>query len=621
MKKIKLLVAILLILAVSISAAIAIPVLATPTYNDYYVATTGSDVLSNGTAIGTPWATIQYAINNADYSNNVRVYVAAGLYDVSSTVAVNHPVSIIGPVSGGAVIRGVSDSIISVLEITANDVVIENLEFTHTALVPFAQPWVEVERSLVRIPAASNLSGVIIRNNVFQIPAQSGVMSTWNGIAVTVGSSGTIGVITITGNTVYNTRNGIVINSGNNANVSNNIIYNTKGGIMNYSNNQADANNRTVSNNSWTTVHNEWDIVWNTAYYVPNYQQSVLVLSAANNGAYVVDRRAADLAACAAITGNRSHVFVDAAGNKSVNEPTAGNLNDRFTTITLGINAVVPGGTVNVAAGIYNEDITLKDGVAVIGTGGASVTTIHGTGTGPAVTAANLGATTRLEGFTITGGAAVNGGGMYNDHASPAVNNCTFISNAADTFGGGMYNINSSPAVNNCNFTGNTAVGYGGGMYNENSSPIVTGCSFSNNTATGDGGGIYNISSSPAVNSCNFTGNTAASYGSVLGFGGAICNIDSTLTANSCNFNSNTATGEGGGMYVDNTTLTVNSCIFNNNSGADGGGICNRMSTPTLLNSTFINNHTYEDGAGGGMFSYSSPARVTNTAFSSNNAT
>ena len=96
--------------------------------------------------------------------------------------------------------------------------------------------------------------------------------------------------ISITGNTIYNTRNGVVVHYNNTATISNNIIYNTKGGIMNYTGSQADADNRTMSNNSWGTAHNEWDIVWNSGGgpYEPDYNQSVLVLSGANNDAYVL---------------------------------------------------------------------------------------------------------------------------------------------------------------------------------------------------------------------------------------------------------------------------------------------------------------------------------------------
>ena len=190
-------------------------------------------------------------------------------------------------------------------------------------------------------------------------------MSTWGHLAITLGNRASNGAV-IDGNTVYNTRNGVVARIGNTVTISNNIIYDTKGGIMNYTSNQEDADNRTMSNNSWTTAHNEWDIVWNTAHWVPNYQFSVLAVSSNNNSAYVLDRRAVDRPTCAALTGNRSHIFVNIAGSASAH-PAKGNFNEPFATIALGIAAVVPGGTVYVAAGTYDENVTVNKSVTLLG--------------------------------------------------------------------------------------------------------------------------------------------------------------------------------------------------------------------------------------------------------------
>ena len=54
---------------------------------------------------------------------------------------------------------------------------------------------------------------------------------------------------------------------------------------------------------------------------------------------------------------------------------------DAFATVQDGVNAVESPGTVNVAAGTYQETVSLKGGVQVLGTG-ADLTTIGGTGSG-----------------------------------------------------------------------------------------------------------------------------------------------------------------------------------------------------------------------------------------------
>jgi hypothetical protein len=115
--------------------------------------------------------------------------------------------------------------------------------------------------------------------------------------------------------------------------------------------------NRIMINNSWGTTHNEWDIVWNTGgvLWNPDYQQTVLALSVANNDAYVVDRRST--LSQSLVTGNRSHVFVDDDDPLSTTTKSAvnGNFNIPYATVTLGVEAAVAGGTVYVLAGTYYE--------------------------------------------------------------------------------------------------------------------------------------------------------------------------------------------------------------------------------------------------------------------------
>ena len=70
---------------------------------------------------------------------------------------------------------------------------------------------------------------------------------------------------------------------------------------------------------------------------------------------------------------------------------------------------------------------------------------------------------TVVQGLTVTGGDAYDGGGMYVSLSSPTVVNCVFTGNAAK-YGGGMYVDQSSPAVTDCVFTDNS-VYRGGGMF------------------------------------------------------------------------------------------------------------------------------------------------------------
>ncbi|RSK39311.1 T9SS type A sorting domain-containing protein [Mangrovimonas spongiae] len=125
----------------------------------------------------------------------------------------------------------------------------------------------------------------------------------------------------------------------------------------------------------------------------------------------------------------------------------------------------------------------------------------------------NLNNTALVEGFNITGGAAVHnsgsvtigghtlqyreGGGMYNASSSPNLVNVTFYNNSALYYGGGIYNASSSPNLVNVAFYNNSSSSWGGGMFNASSSPNLVNVTFVNNSAN-YGGGMYNNNSSNA---------------------------------------------------------------------------------------------------------------------------
>ena len=294
--------------------------------------------------------------------------------------------------------------------------------------------------------------------------------------------------------------------------------------------------------------------------------------------------------------------------------PGAGTPADPFCSIQAGIDAASSGDTVQVDAGTYLENITMKSGVVIQGAG-QGVSIIDGGATGSVVTANGVDSEAKLDGFTITNGQGLyDGGGMYNLNSSPTVSNCTFAGNSAGDvipvigLGGGMYNSNSSPAVINCTFSGNSAMGGGGGMYNLNSSPTVTGCNFSNNSAE-QGGGMYNLSSFPTVTGCTFSGNSSAAWT----WGGGMVNDNSSPTVLGCTFVNNSAGTFGGGMlnYGSSSPVVAN-CIFNMNNanGQFGRDMANRTvsASPKVINSTFRN-------ASYSMYNDGSSPTVTNSIF------
>ena len=161
---------------------------------------------------------------------------------------------------------------------------------------------------------------------------------------------------------------------------------------------------------------------------------------------------------------------------------------------------------------------------------------------------ANLSATTRIEGFLITGGFA-NGAG------SISYSGKSFFHNSA----GGMYNHDSSPSIVNTVFSGNVAAAGGGGMSNDNSSPNIVNTVFSKNSSD-TGGGIYNLfKSSPSIVNTVFSGNFAADTG------GGIFNRFSSPNIVNTVFIGNAA-DTGGGLYeIDSSTSTIYNSVFYGN--------------------------------------------------------
>ncbi len=183
------------------------------------------------------------------------------------------------------------------------------------------------------------------------------------------------------------------------------------------------------------------------------------------------------------------------------------------------------------------------------------------------VTGSNTDSTAVLDGFVITAGNANgaypdpsgNGGGMYNDSASPTLVNCIFRENSAN-IGGGMCNDSSNPRLINCILNNNfAALDDAGGMHNRGtSSPILTNCIFSKNSATDDGGGMRN--------------------------GGSSCKPKLT----NCTFSDNSAGDTGGGIYSWESKPTLLNCIFWGNTDSDGSSEFSQLNDGSI-NSPVIN--------------------------------
>jgi len=224
-----------------------------------------------------------------------------------------------------------------------------------------------------------------------------------------------------------------------------------------------------------------------------------------------------------------------------------------------------------------------------------NVTTVDGQ---RSVTCFYVSADATMDGFTITGGSDIAGGGILNSSSSPTITNCTFFKNTAEQYGGGIYNSSSSPTITNCTFSRNIAEQYsGGGIYNVlYSSPTITSCIFSENSAA-YGGAIGNYEASPIITNCTFWKNIANSYA------GGIRNYCGDVTITNCTFFENTAETYGGGICnvcdggCSSCSFYITNCILWNDEAPSGPEIYDFSCAPEVTYSD-IDQDGYEGADG-----------------------
>ena len=263
--------------------------------------------------------------------------------------------------------------------------------------------------------------------------------------------------------------------------------------------------------------------------------------------------------------------------------------------------------TINFNSSLNGQTITLTSGELLVD----KHITISGPGANNLAVDANhasrvfyipSGRRVTISGLTITNGSAplpyIVGGGIYNDHATLTLNNCTINGNTAvPGSGGGIYND-----------------GYGGGA-----TLTITNCTISGNSAW-PGGGIYNYRGTMTITNSTLSGNSDNGYN----YGGAIVNTG-PLTITSSTFSGNSASA-GGGIY-NAATLAISNSTFSGNSASSGGGIYNDFgATATTTNCTFSGNsaggpyNVVYNGTGGGIWN-AQTLTMTNCTFGGNSAT
>jgi len=316
-------------------------------------------------------------------------------------------------------------------------------------------------------------------------------------------------------------------------------------------------------------------------------------------------------------------VSVSTATNYFVNAMTGSDGNagtssgTAFKTITKALSVVANGDVISVAAGTYNKTLgetfplSMVSGVTLSGSAGAATTIIDATGDGHRVlNCISNSSTTIVQGFTITGGYAIDtssftnfskGGGIYIEDGSPIIQNNIITrdtvrgydfyqptggTQGGGAYGGGLYLASSTTAtIRNNVISHNIALGGGGKDFRGGWS--------GDGTSGGNsyGGGINSSSAGAAL----IMNNTFYGNKSTGGLGGS---SNSQNAGYGGNANAG-AIDAGGSTLVKNNIFCNNSAVGGTTGGGNNGsaGTSNNGAIRSFVSGNLSNNLYYNNTA------------------------
>jgi fibronectin-binding autotransporter adhesin len=325
-----------------------------------------------------------------------------------------------------------------------------------------------------------------------------------------------------------------------------------------------------------------------------------------------------------------------------------------FTTIQHAIDSTSKPVTINIAAGIYPENVNIPAKRSVVIKGAGIGSTIVDAGGEGSVFTAGPNTAVSFSGITVQNGAGSSGGGLLLQNGTYTVSNCEVTGNTlapGNILGAGIWAAGKLTVINST-ITNNvlTPNGQGGGIFSSGNLTIINSTISSNGGSTfpgNAGGGIYyssrpgstlkivgtTISGNQAgrgggidiegpgsgkkmpkvlILQSTIANNQALSGGAIWGGGVLLGILQSTISGNQLQEGGD---GFGGGLNLAGGVVGIGDSTITGNSTFNVGGGIVTDSTLVLDNVTIANN--FADAEGGGIESLATTL-VLNTIIAGN---
>lgn len=305
------------------------------------------------------------------------------------------------------------------------------------------------------------------------------------------------------------------------------------------------------------------------------------------------------------------------------------------------VEAALPGSTIDICAGRWEENIVLTKVVTIRGLSGRDVTIIEGGGEGSVI--ASSAESLLLSGLTLQGGTGVTiddgdsllGGGVaILGVASATIDDCIIRGNSADYGGGVFASGDGQLAIVDSVIRDNDADASGGGVYLLDLDVTLQGTAVQENRANW-GGGLYvddaiveaDAETSLTANTATESGGGARLSGGSISYGEVADNaaedggglaLSSGAVMTGVNVFGNQATQWGGGIWCTGDCTIQDSFVQSNEAGSYGGGVCLDGSGDSWTLDSVTVDGNISDAGGGGVYVNDGSAEFSDVSVTGN---